>query len=95
MTYTVLHKEVTSIQQEGMTAMGIIYNFTLMQDIQQKPYYLALVKLDGGNIVTARITEVEEPLRVGDRVEMVGRKLTTESSKGMIVYDYKFKKFVS
>ena len=95
MTYTVLHKEVTNIQQEGMTAMGIIYNFTLMQDTQQKPYYLALVKLDGGNIITARITEVEEPLRVGDRVEMVGRKLTTESRKGMIVYEYKFKNFDS
>lgn len=75
--------------------MGVIYNFTVMHDAQKKPYYLALVKLDEGSIITARITEVEEPLRVGDRVEMVGRKLTTESSKGMIVYDYKFKKLVS
>lgn len=75
---------------------GIIYSYTVVQDApagfeEQVPYILALVKLDEGAIVTAQITDVDAPVTIGDRVEMVTRKLSTEGKQGTIVYGYKFR----
>ena len=76
---------------------GHIYSYTTLQEPpagfeDHAPYILALVKLDEGPMVTAQITDVDGNIMIGDRVEMVTRKLTTEGSKGMIVYGYKFRK---
>lgn len=87
-----------SFNQEfvNLTGTGVIYSYTVVQDApegyeEQAPYYLALVKLDEGVLVTAQITDVDGAIAIGDRVEMVTRKLTTEGKKGMIVYGYKFR----
>jgi uncharacterized OB-fold protein len=53
---------------------------------------LALIKLDEGPIITAQLTDVDGPVAIGDKVEMVTRKLMTEGERGMIVYGYKFRK---
>lgn len=79
---------------------GQIYSYTTLQEPpagfeENAPYILALVKLDEGPLVTAQITDVDGVLTIGDRVEMVTRKLTTEGSKGMIVYGYKFRKVLN
>lgn len=81
---------------------GEIYSFTTVQDAPesfgaQAPYVLALVKLDEGPIITAQITDLEfdVPLQIGDRVEMVTRKLTTEGTRGVILYGYKFRKILA
>jgi uncharacterized protein len=79
---------------------GEIYSYTMLQEAPagfdaQAPYILALVRLDEGPMVTAQITDVGDAIHIGDRVEMVTRKLTTEGSKGMIVYGYKFRKLLS
>lgn len=78
---------------------GTLYSYTIVQDAPesfgvQAPYVLALVKLDEGPMLTAQITDLgdDETLEIGDRVEMVTRKLTTEGKQGMIVYGYKFRK---
>jgi hypothetical protein len=76
---------------------GTIYSYTVVQEApagyeHQAPYILALVKLDEGNLVTAQITDVNGPINIGDRVEMVTRKLTTDGTKGMIVYGFKFRR---
>lgn len=76
---------------------GEVYSYTVVQDAPvgyeaQAPYVLALVRLDEGPIVTAQITDVEDDLNIGDRVEMVTRRLTAEGANGMIVYGYKFRK---
>lgn len=75
---------------------GEIYSYTtLMEPPQgfedQAPYTLALVRLDEGPIITAQLTDLDGPVAIGDRVEMVTRKLTTEGPQGMIVYGYKFR----
>lgn len=88
------------VRKEAYTfsGMGEVYSFTMVQDApesftEQAPYVLALVKLDEGPMITAQITDIgEDPIEIGDRVEMVTRKLTTEGKKGMIVYGYKFRK---
>lgn len=91
-------KEV-EVQREQYTFAGTgeIYSFTTLQETpegfdEQAPYMLALVKLDEGPMITAQITDVDGPVAIGDKVEMVTRKLTTEGSRGMIVYGYKFRK---
>ena len=78
---------------------GTVYSFTTLTEPpegfeEQAPYTLALVKLDEGPLITAQLTDLDAPVRIGDRVEMVTRKLTTEGAKGMIVYGYKFRKML-
>lgn len=82
-----------------MKGLGEIYSYTVVQEApagyeEQAPYYLALVRLDEGPLVTAQLTDVSEAISIGDRVEMVTRKLMTEGSQGMIVYGYKFRKLL-
>lgn len=88
-------------QSERFTFAGTgeIYSFTTVQEPpagyeDQTPYVLALVKLDEGPLITAQITDLDAPPVIGDRVEMVTRKLTTEGERGMIVYGYKFRKIL-
>ncbi|TVR23337.1 MAG: hypothetical protein EA396_03655 [Anaerolineaceae bacterium] len=78
---------------------GEIYSFTTVQAAPESfmahaPYVVALVKLDEGRLITAQITDIDpdDPPQIGERVEMVTRKLTTEGERGMIVYGYKFRK---
>ncbi|MDX2160182.1 MAG: OB-fold domain-containing protein [bacterium] len=80
---------------------GEIYSFTTVQEPpegfeESAPFILALVKLDEGPVITAQITDVIDAseIAIGDRVEMVTRKLTTEGKRGMIVYGYKFRKML-
>lgn len=75
---------------------GVVYSYTVVQDApegfeEQAPYILALVKLDEGAIVTAQLTDIDAEIAIGDRVEMVTRKLSTEGKQGTIVYGYKFR----
>lgn len=83
-----------------LSGTGEIYSYTLLQEAPegyeaQAPYMLALVRLDDGPLVTAQLTDVDGEIAIGDRVEMVTRKLTTEGSQGMIVYGYKFRKVLN
>jgi uncharacterized protein len=90
-----LHKEPFTF-----AGTGEVYSFTTLQDPpegfeDQAPYTLALVKLDEGPLITAQLTDLDGPVEIGDRVEMVTRRLTAEGSKGVIVYGYKFRKILA
>ena len=83
-----------------MTQTGSVYSFTVVTDPpesfkEQAPYMLAWVKLDNGAMITAQLTDVDEPIEIGTRVEMVTRKLRTEGESGVIVYGYKFRPLVT
>lgn len=91
-------RKQVEIQREQFTFQGTgeVYSYTTLQQApegfeNQAPYVLALVKLDEGPMVTAQLTDLDGPVAIGDRVEMVTRKLTTEGSQGVIVYGYKFR----
>ncbi len=93
-----IRKQV-EVQREQFTFAGTgeVYSFTTLQETpegfdDQAPYMLALIKLDEGPLITAQLTDVDGEVAIGDRVEMVTRKLTTEGARGMIVYGYKFRK---
>lgn len=95
-------RPVVGVQTDrfAFAGTGIIYSLTTVREApegfeDQAPYVLALVKLDEGPMVTAQVTDLDELPAIGDRVEMVTRKLTTEGERGMIVYGYKFRKPVT
>jgi uncharacterized protein len=93
-------RKAVEIQQErfAFAGTGEVYSYTVVQEAPegfegQAPYVVALVKLDEGPMITSQITDLDDqPIAIGDRVEMVTRKLTTEGERGMIVYGYKFRK---
>jgi uncharacterized protein len=83
-------------QTQKLSGRGIIYSFTVVQEApagfeDQAPYITALVKLNEGPLVTAQLTDLDGAIAIGDSVEMVTRKLTTDGTRGMIVYGYKFR----
>ena len=75
---------------------GKIYSHALIREApddfaRQAPYRLALVELEDGSLITAQLTDVDRDIEIGEPVEMVTRKLTTDGERGMIVYGYKFR----
>ena len=80
-----------------LSGRGEIYSFTTMYNVprgyeDQKPYTVALVKLDDGPMVTAQLTDVDHAdVKIGMRVEMVTRKLREDGDEGQIIYGFKFR----
>lgn len=77
---------------------GEIYSWTKVLDNvptgfeYQIPYYLALIKLDEGPMITAQLTDFgEQEPEIGMKVEMVTRKLSEDGNKGLITYGFKFR----
>lgn len=90
--------ECTKPAQEVYTfsGKGTVYSYTRVLNApegyeEQTPYILALVELDEGPILTAQLTDVDEAITIGMRVEMVTRKLRTDGDEGVIIYGYKFR----
>lgn len=81
----------------NLSGRGEIYSYTVMYNVpqgfeEQKPYVVALVKLDEGPLVTAQLTDVDhQAVTIGMRVEMVTRKLREDGAEGQIIYGYKFR----
>ena len=88
--------ELTGLKQ-NLSASGEIYSFTTMYNApkgfeEQKPYTVALIKMDDGPMLTAQLTDVDhDQVSIGMRVEMVTRKIREDGSEGQIVYGYKFR----
>ena len=59
---------------------------------RQVPYVLAIVELDEGPRLTAQIVDAKEKdVNIGDRVEVVFRKILQDDPEGPIHYGYKFR----
>ena len=82
---------------KSLSGRGEVYSFSTMYNAphgfeEQKPYTIALIKLDEGPMVTAQLTDVDSgDVAIGLRVEMVTRKLREEGAEGQIIYGYKFR----
>ncbi len=75
---------------------GVVYSCTQVREApggfeSQAPYQFALVTLEDGSLISAQLTDYDGEAQIGDPVEMVTRKLTTDGERGMIVYGYKFR----
>ena len=76
---------------------GEVYSYTTVYDApegyeEQAPYTVAIIKLEEGPLVTAQITDTDNSkVEIGQKVEMVTRKLRQDGERGMLVYSYKFR----
>lgn len=83
----------------GFSGEGTIYSSTIVYDApegfeQMTPYQVALIKLKEGPMLTAMITDLDDPtkpIEIGTTVEMTTRKLNEDGDKGLINYGYKFR----
>jgi len=84
-----------------LSGRGEIYSFSTMYNVprgyeEQRPYTIAIVRLDDGPMVTAQLTDVDAvDVRIGMRVEMVTRRLREDGEQGQIIYGYKFRPVLS
>jgi uncharacterized OB-fold protein len=83
--------------KRNLSGLGEIYSYTTMYNApkgfeDQKPYTVALIKMDDGPMITAQLTDVDhDEVTIGLRVEMVTRKIREDGSEGQIIYGYKFR----
>ena len=56
----------------------------------ESPYVLAIIELEEGPRLTSQIADSDSPA-IGDKVELVFRKLSQKGDQGVIRYGYKFK----
>lgn len=77
---------------------GEVYSYTKLTEgpagyRQNAPYFVALIKLQEGPIITAQLTDIgDEEIKIGTPVEMVTRKLRDDGDRhGTILYGYKFR----
>lgn len=88
--------EAGPVELLPLSGKGTVYSFTTVTTSAEEfetylPYMLALVKLDEGPMITAQLTDVDGPVEIGMRVEMVIRKLRTDGARGIIIYGPKFR----
>ncbi len=56
----------------------------------QAPYAMAVVEMDDGPKITTQIVDyAEDQLKIGQRVKLEFRKISTEGAAGLIDYGYK------
>lgn len=82
-----------------LSGKGEVYSSTIVYQApagfeEFVPYEEALVKLDEGPMITAQITDKDNPTvptPIGTRVEHVTRKYSEDGETGLIKYGYKFR----
>ena len=88
--------ESGTVELFPLSGKGTVYSFTTVTAPAEPfepyaPYLLAHVRLDEGPMVTAQLTDVDGPVEIGMRVEMVIRKVRTDGTRGIIIYGPKFR----
>jgi len=83
-----------NIEEYKLSRKGTVHTFCINWVLPpglEPPVPLVLVDLEGGGRYQGIIAEVDDPgqIKIGDKVEMVLRKVDTD--RGINVYGYKFK----
>lgn len=80
----------------SLSGRGTVYSYSLVGQAPrgfEAPYLVALVRLEEGTLLSARLTDVEpEEVTIGMPVEMVTRRIRElEGEEGFLVYGYMFR----
>ena len=79
------------------SGVGEVYSYTVVRAAPtgfeyQKPYVVAIVRLEEGAMCTSQIVDCNpEDVSIGDKVELVFRKIMADDESGIIRYGYKFR----
>ncbi|MEM2874763.1 MAG: Zn-ribbon domain-containing OB-fold protein [Candidatus Hadarchaeales archaeon] len=91
-------RRVGKMQPHSLNPYGKVVSHTTIYAAasgfeDQVPYALAIIELDEGPKVLTQVTDCDpNDLRIGDRVELIFRKLGEEGEDGVIYYGYKARK---
>ena len=93
----ICHREsVGKMKEVDMSGKGVIESFTVVHEVpspfvRQRPYILAVIKLDEGPSLTGQIVDSDPgEVEIGKRVSSVFRKIAQQGESGIIEYGYKF-----
>jgi len=87
----------TELTPHEFDGHGEIYSFSTVRQAPMGheaavPYIVGIIQLDEGPMVEAQITDVNpDDVKIGQRVEMIIRKLREYGENGAIAYGYKFR----
>lgn len=87
----------TELESYQFLGKGEVYSYSTVYQAPEGyeayvPYTVALVRLEEGPLVAAQLTDVDSgEVQIGQKVEMVTRKLREYGPEGLIVYGYKFR----
>ncbi len=91
------HREsIGKMKDVELSGDGTIESYTIVHDVpprfsRQRPYVLALIKMDEGPTITGQIVDSGfDEIDIGKRVRAVFRKMGEDGESGVIVYGYKF-----
>jgi len=80
------------------SGLGKIYSFSLVTSPpegfkHEAPYIMALIELEEGVRLMAQVVDWQgkKELAIGDKVEVVFRKIQEDGDEGVIQYGFKFK----
>ena len=86
------------LEKITLSGQGEIFSYTQVNSApagleKTTPYVLAIIKLNEGPMLTSQVVEVEEKdVKIGDKVEMIFRKIRSDDPEGLLHYGYKFRK---
>lgn len=85
--------KVTKVRLSGKgTLISYTVNYQSLPGMEKvQPSYIGLIKLDEGIEIVAPLTDVDENLREGARVEATIRRIRADSTNGLIEYGVKFR----
>ncbi|WP_188680321.1 Zn-ribbon domain-containing OB-fold protein [Thermogymnomonas acidicola] len=93
----VCHREsIGKMEPLELSGDGEIVSFTVVHEAppafqRQKPYILAVIRLDEGPCLTGQIVDCDPgDVQIGSRVRSVFRRISQEGESGIIHYGYKF-----
>lgn len=91
------HREsVGKMQPFDLSGKGEIVSYSIVHEAptpftRQKPYILAIIKLDEGPSLTGQVVDSDpDEVDMGKRVHSVFRKVAEDGKSGIIQYGYKF-----
>ncbi|HLH86772.1 MAG TPA: Zn-ribbon domain-containing OB-fold protein [Thermoplasmataceae archaeon] len=93
----ICHRDsIGKMSEVALSGKGEIVSYTVVHEApptftRQRPYVLAIVKLDEGPSITAQIVDADPgEVEIGKRVRSVFRRIAQEGETGIIEYGYKF-----
>ncbi len=85
----------SDVKEVQLRGKGTVVSYTIIHDApeefkRQKPYVVALIKLDEGPIVTSQLICDPNEVKIGMRVKKAFRKYGEDGESGIIYYGTKF-----
>ncbi|MCK4273239.1 Zn-ribbon domain-containing OB-fold protein [bacterium] len=82
--------EATKLPQTGTLLTYTVIRVAPSQFVDEAPYAVGVVELDGGTRITSQITDCSlDAIRIGQKMKVEFRRIRAEGLSGIICYGYK------